>query len=197
MAIKFKDRYSEQKIKEEFYTTPDKTEMTDQSQYASASIVEMAKKFGIDAIIAKAEQTQVNDAVKDQLYGHDFTNMFHSAEERLNVRNKLRNVFENVPARIRKSVFNDSIANFIDAYVTNDETKLTELNKIGLVSDTQLANVKQFNAEMNAAKKESETRKAFIEKLESEKGGMYETFKQTGNIVINNNQNGTSDSGNV
>lgn len=196
-TINFKDSYSERTTKEEFFTTPDDTQMTDQSQVCQASIVEMAKKFGIDAIIAKAEQTQIDDNLKNQLYGHDFTNMFHSKEERLNVKNKLNNVFENIPARLRKELFQDSVANFVDAYVTNDEKKLTELNKIGLVSDTQLNQVKTFNENLAYAKKEAETQKAFAEKMNELKGGLYETFKTTGNISFDNNQNSSADSGDV
>lgn len=194
-GIRFKNRYSEQRQKDEFYTECDQTQVTDQSQLCGASIVEMAKRFGIDAIIAKAEKTVLdNEKIQDQLYGHDYTKMFKSSDERLNVKNKLTNLFENIPARIRKEYFNDSIANFIDAYVTNDEKKLTQLNKLGIVSNSQLEKVVEFNINNMKEKQEAEIRKNFINALEKQKEGLYETYKTTGNITIDNNNDNAENS---
>lgn len=195
--INFKDRYCEERKKEEFYTEPEQTQMTDESQLCQASIVEMAKKFGIDAIIAKAKQTEIDDNLKNQLYGHDFSDMFKSREDRLKVKNKLNNVFENIPAQMRKELFHDDVTKFVDAYVTNDIEKLTGLNKVGIVSDSQLQQVKDFNAKLEAQKREIETRKAFMNKLNEVNGDLYENYKKTGNITINSSENSTPGNTNV
>lgn len=197
MAIKFKNHYSQIGKKEEFkvkYTAEDKT---DQSQLCSASITEMAKRFGIDAIIAKAQQTTIDTNLQDKLYGNDYTQMFKSKEDLLNVKKKLNNVFENIPAILRKQLFNDNPMEFINAYTTNDEIKLGKLKEIGLVSETQFEQVKQFNAQRKAEKQENETRLAFINKLEKEQGAMYEQFKKTGNINYSSKQDNSVHTGDV
>ena len=142
----FKNHYSQIGRKEGFSIKYEDEDMTDQSQLSSASIVEMAKRFGIDAIIAKAERTNIeaDSLLAGKLYGHDFTQMFNSKEEMLNTKKKLNNLFENIPARMRKELFNDNPMEFVNAYVTNDEKKLTELSKVGLVSQTQLESVKKL-----------------------------------------------------
>lgn len=186
-------KYDKIRKKEEFFTEYDKekaVDMTDQSQLCGASIVEMAKKFGIDAIIAKAEQRMVdNNKILDQLYGNDYTKMFNTTENMLNVKKKLNNLFENIPARIRKEMFNDNVSEFIQAYTTNDETKLNTLNKIGLVSDTQLEQVRNYNESKRKETKENELRKAFSEKMNKLEKGLYDKFKETGNIDISINKN--------
>ena len=54
--MEFKNRYSGQRRKEEFFTKQEnKEDLTDQSQITTASISSMAKKFGIDVLIAKAQ----------------------------------------------------------------------------------------------------------------------------------------------
>lgn len=189
----FKNYYENRKRHDEFkWKQKDKTSLTDQSQLCGASIVEMAKRFGIDAIIAKAEKTIVDNInLQDKLYGNDFTKLFKSPEERLNVKRNLNRLFELIPARIRKTEFNDNVADFINAYTTNDINKLTKLEEIGIVSKTQLEQVKQLNKEINNKKQEIETKKAFLNKLEEMKGGLYENFAKTGNIDFNINQNNT------
>lgn len=193
MSIKFKNHYNQIGRKEEFKISYDEPDMTDQSQLSSASITEMAKRYGIDAIMAKAQQRIVeeNSALAGKLYGNDYSNMFTSKEEMLNVKKKLNNVFENIPAIIRKEVFKDNPMEFINAYTTNDETKLEKLAEIGLVSQTQLENVKQYNANQRAIKAENETRKAFITELEKQQGALYETFKTSGNINLSINNDNT------
>lgn len=195
---KIRYRYSEMKKKPEFYRpTESKETLTDQSQICSASIVEMAKKFGIDAIIAKAEKMEIDDRLKDKLYGHDYTKMFKSREELLNTKKRLNNLFENVPARIRKEIFNDSVEEFINAYTYNDETKLTQLNRLGLVSDTQLDNVKKYNQKIEKERIETETRAKFTEELKKQGETLYETFKKTGIINTNDIKNNTANNSNI
>lgn len=158
----------------------------------------MAKRFGIDAIIAKAEKTVIDSiSLQDKLYGNDFTKLFKSPEERLNVKRNLNRLFELIPARIRKNEFNDNVADFVNAYTTNDENKLKKLQDIGLISKTQLDQVKEYNTEMNKKKQEIKTKKAFLDKLEEIKGGLYENFAKTGNIDFNINQNNTSSDTNL
>ena len=188
----FKDTYSEIRKKEEFYKKHEGEDMTDQSQLCGASIVEMAKKFGIEAIIAKAEATEIDDTLKDKLYGNDFTNMFKNKEDMLNTRKKIMNLFENIPARIRKEQFGDDVASFLNAYTTNDENKLGALNKIGIVSDTQLNSVKEYNKLQKQIRQENETRKRFTELLEQKGNILYENFKKFGDITKNNQINNTA-----
>lgn len=193
MAIKFKNHYNQIGRKEDFKIKYDEEDMTDQSQLSSASITEMAKRYGIDAIMAKAEQRNLEaGAIQDKLFGHDFTNMFKSREELLNTKKNLNNLFENIPARIRKEYFNDNPMEFINAYTTNDENKLEKLAEIGIVSQTQLENVKTYNANKRAIIAENEKRKAFITELEKQQGALYENFKTTGNINIGTNNNNTT-----
>lgn len=193
MTIKFKNHYSQIGKKEEFKVKYDEKDMTDQSQLCSASIVEMARKYGIDAIIAKAEQRNLEaGAIQDKLYGHDFTNMFKSREELLNTKKKLNNIFENIPARMRKEYFNDNPMEFINAYTSNDEKKLGKLAEIGLVSETQLNAVKTYNANKRAVETENANKARFIEQLEKQQGALYENFKKTGNITISNLENNTT-----
>ena len=189
--MNFKNHYNQIGKKKDFKTKYNAEDETDQSQIASASIVEMAKRYGIDAIIAKAEQKNIeaNSSLANQLYGHDFTNMFNSKEEMLNVKKKLNNLFENIPARIRKEIFKDNPMEFINAYATNDEKKLGKLAEIGIVSQSQLEDVKQYNIQKNKERIETETRKAFITELEKKTGALYEEFKTNGNININVNKN--------
>lgn len=190
--IKFKDKYSSiGKKGDEFVTkySENAEDMTDQSQVVSASIVEMAKRFGIDAIIAKAEQKVVeNQAILDQLYGHDYTKMFTNKESMLNAKNKLNTIFEKLPARIRKEYFNDNVTEFVDAYTYNDERKLEQLNKLGIVSNTQLEEVKGYNKKIKLEKEEQIKKQQFIEKLSEQQGALYEKFKETGNIIFDNNK---------
>ena len=164
MTIKFKNAY-ENKRNEKFFTKIDyEDDPTDQSQIIGASMREMAKKFGIDALIAKAEQTMINESLQNELYGNDYTNMFTSKEHLLNVKKNVHNLFERIPARIRKEIFNDNVQEFLDAYTTNDENKLTTLNKYGIVSDSQLNAVKQYNINKAKELKEIQTKNSFITK---------------------------------
>ncbi len=197
--MKFKNHYSQIGKKEGFKIKYDAEDLTDQSQLSSASITEMAKRYGIDAIIAKAEQKNVeaNSALANKLYGNDYTQMFKSKEELLNTKKRLNNLFENIPARIRKEQFNDNPMEFINAYTCNDETKLGKLAEIGIVSKSQLESVKNYNKQIKLQKQEIETQKAFIKALESKQGELYEKFKETGNININNIQNNQTDNTNV
>ena len=107
----------------------------------------------------------------------------------LNTKKKLNNLFENIPARMRKELFNDNPMEFVNAYVTNDEKKLTELSKVGLVSQSQLETVKNYNANIKKINEENKIRQKFIAELEKQKEGLYDTFKATGNINLNNIQN--------
>lgn len=200
-TIKFKNKYSSIGTKNGKFITEyseEAEDMTDQSQIVSASIVEMAKRFGIDAIIAKAEQKIVdNQKVLDQLYGNDYTQLFTNKETMLNAKNKLGVIFEKIPARIRKEYFNDNVTEFVDAYTYNDERKLEQLNKLGIVSNTQLEEVKNYNKQIRLEKEEQAKRKQFIDKLSEKQGELYEKFKETGNIIINNDKINTSVNTNV
>lgn len=192
-ALKFKNHYSEIGEKKEFWIVPDAEEMTDQSQLVGASIVEMAKKFGIDAIIAKAEQKNIeSEKLKDILYGHDFTQMFKSKEELLNCKKNISKYFENVPARMRKELFNDDIAEFVNAYTSNDEKKLQGLAEVGIISNTQFTAVKDYNARKQQEIAENLSRKKFVEELEKQKAGLYENYKKTGTINTNISENNTT-----
>ncbi len=193
----FKNHYSQIGRKKDFGIKYEAEDMTDQSQIVGASITEMAKKFGIDAIMARAEQLNVDDKLKDQLYGHDYTQMFNSREELLNVKKKLNNVFENIPARIRKETFNDDPMEFINAYTSNDETKLEKLKEIGLVSNTQFNQVKEINNNRRITEAENLKRKEFISKLNETQGELYENFKKTGNIAFNVGKNDTVNNSSV
>ena len=194
MTIKFKNHYNQIGRKKDFKIKYHAEDMTDQSQLSSASICEMAKRYGIDAIIAKAKQTNIeaDSALAGKLYGHDYTNMFNSKEEMLNVKKKLNNLFENIPAEIRKKEFNDDPMQFINAYTTNNENKLSKLADIGIVSKSQLEQVKKFNANRRAIEAENLTRQNFINELEKQQGAMYENFKKNGNITFNNMANNTT-----
>lgn len=191
--LKFKNSYESRGKKPEFYTKyKENKQMTDKSQIYSASITEMAKRYGIDAIISKAEKDYLdNQAITDKLYGYDLTNGFKSKEEMLNIKKRVNNLFENIPARMRKEYFNDNPMEFVNAYTTNDENKLTMLNKLGIVSDSQLENVKKYNKDLKEARNEQILHQQFVQKLEESQKGLYENFKQTGNIIINNSTNNT------
>ena len=75
--------------------------------------------------------------------------------------------------------------NFINAYTSNDEIKLGKLAEIGLVSQTQLENVKAYNEDKRKQAEEAAKRQQFITELEKKQGALYENFKQTGTININ------------
>ena len=161
-------------------------------------ILKKEKKFGIDAMISLAKQRTLEaESTKSAIYGLDLTKGAKSKEEILNIKNRLNNIFLNIPALIRKEMFKDNPIEFINAYTSGDINKLTELNKIGLVSDTQLTNVKNYNNKILEEQREANQRKSFIEKLESMKEGLYETFKNTGNININSIQNNSINNTNV
>ena len=92
--MEFKNHYNQIGKKENFKIKYEAEDMTDQSQLSSASITEMAKRYGIDAIIAKANQRNIEAGqLQDTLYGNDYSQMFTSREELLNVKKKLNNVF--------------------------------------------------------------------------------------------------------
>lgn len=191
----FKNAYSNNIKKTEFFTEYKNNEkITDESQIIQSSIVEMAKKFGIDAIIQKANETKLNnDLIKNKLYGNDLTKGFTSKEELLNTKKRVSTLFNNIPAKIRKEVFKDSVVNFVNAYTSNDEKALTQLNKIGIVSDTQLQKVKTYNENVRKQQQDLLTKQRFIEELNKVESNLYENFKNTGNIVINNNNVSTKD----
>lgn len=191
-AIKFKNRYNTIGTKKEFWKEYDQKDMTDQSQLAGASIVEMAKKFGIDAIISKAEKMEIEVGnLQDQLFGHDLTKTFQNNTELLETKKKLSTVFERIPARMRKELFNDNTEEFLNAMTHNDEKKLEQLNKIGMISDTQLTKVKEYNKKLRTEAEENRIRKEFTKALEENKNELYTQFKKNGNIITNNQNNDT------
>lgn len=151
-TMKFKNCYSERRKKDEFYREGGGERKTRQDQLTSASITEMAKRFGIDAIESKANQTMADEKLQNVLYGNDYTQMFKSKEEMLNVKRNLNTLFERIPARIRKETFGDKVENFVNAYTENNEQTLTQLNNLGLVSKTQLEQVQNYNKEKAALK---------------------------------------------
>lgn len=166
--------------------------MTDQSQIYGASIVEMAKRFGIDAIINLAEKRNIeNESLKNKLYGNDFTKLHKSKEELLNTKRRVAQIFEQIPARIRKEMFNDDVVEFVNAYTTNDEKKVEKLTEIGLVSKTQFENLKQYNLQQENIAKENKLRENFVNALNEVKGTMYENYKKTGTIDFNSQNNDT------
>lgn len=177
--------------KEDFKRKITGESLTDQSQYVSASIREMAKRFGIEAIMAKAEQLSATESLKDNLYGNDFTQMFKSKDALLNTKKKLREQFEKIPARLRKTLFSDNVEEFVNAYTYNDTNKLKELNKVGIVSDTQLEQAIAYNKELETTRLENQTRNNFIKELEKKKEGLYAQFKETGTINIDINKSPT------
>ena len=187
----FRNYYSTKEKKQEFQKIVEGESLTDQSQYASASIREMAKRFGIDAIMAKAEQMTATESLKDHLYGNDFTKMFKSKDELLNVKKRLRERFELIPARMRKTIFNDDIEEFVNAYTYNDINKLTELNKVGIISTTQLEQAIAYDNKLKETAKENALKTKFIAELEKQKEGLYDTYKKTGSINLGNNQSNT------
>lgn len=153
-TIKFKNAYTEERKKEEYYREVSEERKTNQDQITSASITEMAKRFGIDAIMAKANQTQIDENLQNELYGHDYTKMFKSKDELLKTREKLKQLFERIPAKIRKEKFNDKVENLLNAYTDNNIEQLKELNKIGIVSKTQIEQVENYNKKIELEKNE-------------------------------------------
>lgn len=191
---KFKNYYDTIGIKPESHIKYKAKDMTDQSQLASASISEMAKKFGIEALKSKAEKTYIDSLqLQNQLFGHDFTKMNQSKEELLNIKRKLTNMFNCIPAGMRKELFQDNIHKFLETYTSNDEVKLQKLVNVGLVSESQYNQVVTNNNKLKAEKIENEKRESFIKELEKQKEGIYETFKKTGNINFTDNQNNAAD----
>lgn len=189
---KYKNYYGTIGRKEEFFTSyPNAEDKTDQSQLASASITEMAKRFGIEAIESKATRMYIEAGkLQDQLYGMDLTKLADK-ETMLNTKKKLNNLFNNIPAKMRKDMFHDSVEEFINSFTFNDEEKLTQLNKIGLVSKTQLENVKAYNNRVKMENAENAIKIKFAEAVEAQKGQLYETFKKTGNIISGNMDDNT------
>ena len=187
----FRNYYTTKERKPEFQKLVEGESLTDQSQYASASIREMAKRFGIEAIMAKAEQLTATESLKDHLYGNDFTKMFKSKEELLNVKKRLREQFELIPARMRKTIFNDNVEEFVNAYTYNDINKLTELNKVGIVSTSQLEQAIAYDTKLKETAKENQLKSKFVAELEKQKEGLYEEFKKTGSINLGNIQKPT------
>lgn len=173
--------------KPEFDTIVTGESMTDQSQHANASIREMAKKYGIDALMDKATRTYIDSIkVQDQFYGFDLSKNFNNTEDILSTKNKLNKLFELIPAGIRKTEFNDNPQAFVEAFTGKDSKKIEILNKYGIISDTQLNQHKAEIQRQAEIAKENQTKNAFIEKLETMKGGLYEQFKQTGDINMSN-----------
>lgn len=192
------NQYETRKIKKEFQRNPAKEkDLTRQDQVVQASITEMANRYGIDAIIAKAKAKEVDQVVMDKLYGHDLTEMYQDKSQLLNVRNRLTNVFNNIPAGIRKEMFHDRPEEFVQAYMINDEKKLEALQKVGIVSKTQLEKVKKYNQNLKNIEIENKKRLEFTEQLKLKGDLLYENFKRTGDIIYNNNQNITDNNQNV
>lgn len=140
--IKFKNNYNQMKIKEEFFREIKGESRTDQDQLAQASITIMAEKFGIDAIINKAKMMEPDENTKLQLYGRDLTQFINNKADILNLKRDLTNVFERIPAAMRKEYFNDDVVNFVDAYSSGDVKRLEVLQKYGLIHENQVENVK-------------------------------------------------------
>lgn len=189
MTIEFNNTYCSRRKKPEFFTTPDtENDLTDQSQLANASIKEMAKKFGIEALenLARKQYLEEGSKLKDTLYGNDFTKLHTSKEELLNTKKKVAKLFEQVPAILRKELFHDNPIEFVNAYVSNDENKLSGLHKAGIISDTQINIVKEYNRNLRLQKEENIKKQEFITKLENQHGALYEQFKKTGDIIIPN-----------
>lgn len=184
--------------KKEFDTVITGESLTDQSQHANASIREMAKKYGIDALMDKATRTYIDSLqVQEKFYGFDLSKNFNNTEDILNTKNKLNKLFELIPAGIRKTEFNDNPQSFVEAFTGKDSKKIEILNKYGIISDTQL---NQHKAEMKRLAEiaiEDKTKTAFVEKLETMKEGLYEQFKKTGNINLPNIPNVSVDNQNV
>lgn len=197
--IKRKNYYETIGKKEEFWRKiEDKTHKTNQDELERASISVMAEKYGIEAIQRKAEQMYIEaGALQDKLFGHDLTNMNTVKEEILNTKNKLGEIFNLIPARLRKTLFNDNVGEFVNSYINGDEQKLTELSKHGLVSEKQLNKVKIAREQREAKRKEEETKIRFAELIKQKEGELYETFKKTGNIAISNQINNTDNNTNV
>lgn len=176
--------------KKEFDTIVTGESLTDQSQHANASIREMAKKYGIDALMDKATRTYIDSLkIQEQFYGFDLSKNFNSTEEILSTKNKLNKLFELIPAGIRKTEFNDNPQSFVEAFTGKDSKKIEILNKYGIISDTQLNQHKAEMQRLSEIAKENQTKNAFIQKLETLKEGLYEQFKQTGNINMPNMPN--------
>lgn len=195
MKIERKNYYSTIGYKKNFETIVDEElpSMTDQSQLVSASIVEMAKKYGIEAIISRAEQTKLEaGSTQSELYGIDLTNGFKSKEQMMGVGNKLKTLFERIPARIRKEHFNDQVGTFIEKFTSGEINTMTKLNEIGLISDTQLNGIKTKINEQNEIAKEMERKNEFIKALETNKSTLYEVYKRTGKIELNTTNNNSS-----
>lgn len=192
------NQYETRKIKKEFHRNPAKEkDLTRQDQLASASIVEMANRFGIDAIISKAKAIEVDQVVMDKLYGHDLTEMYQDKSQLLNVRNRLTTVFNNIPAGIRKEMFHDKPEEFVQAYMVNDEKKLEALQKVGIVSKTQLEKVKKYNQNLKMIEIENKKREQFTEQLKLKGDMLYENFKKTGDIMYSDSKNITDNIQNV
>lgn len=176
----------------------DKEHKTNQDELERASISIMAEKYGIDAIMSKAEKMYIDNlSLQDELYGHDMCNMTSVKENLLNNKNKLKRLFERIPARIRKTIFNDNIGEFLNSYTSGDEKKLTELSKYGLVSEKQLDKLKTFKKEQEKIKLEEQNKIKFAELMKNKEQELYETFKKTGNISISNQSNNTTNNENV
>lgn len=180
--------------KEEFKTKIAEMEsLTNQDQLASASIVAMAEKYGIEAIIAKAKQQELEAGqTQSMLFGIDISQGFKSREQMLGVGQKLNTIFERIPAKIRKEIFNDKVGNFIDKYTNGDLKTAIEMEKIGLMSKKQVQSIQTKIEEIKRIENESRLRDEFIAKLETQKNNLFEAYKKTGTININQTNNNSS-----
>lgn len=157
MAVKFKNTYTERRKKEEFYRKVPKDSQTRQDQVYQASITLMAQKFGIDAIISKAQQDMAGQEFQNMVFGMDFANCLQDKESMLNTKIKLVRAFEQIPAKIRKEQFKDNVNNFVESYYTTDVEKLKILNKYGLIGEQQILKVQEYNQKIAEQEKQRRT----------------------------------------
>lgn len=191
--MSFKNKYERRQRTEFWKKYENNQKVTDESQQSQASITEMAKKYGIEALEMKAMKTNIEASeLQNRLYGNDLTKSFNSREELLKTKMKLNKEFEKLPAVLRKQLFNDNVVEFVNAYTSEDLNKLEVMKNHGIISETQLNNVKTYINNKELARKEELNRKQFIDRLETMKEGLYENYKATGTITLNNLQGDTT-----
>lgn len=152
-TIEFENGYNSRKIKSEFFREISGESKTNQDHLAQASISIMAEKFGIDAIINKAKANEPSQYTQQQLFGVNLCNFISDNANLLNLKRDLSKVFEQVPAKIRKELFNDDVKEFVHSYSEGNINKLRELEKYGLVNGLQVDKLEQHYKDIENQKK--------------------------------------------
>ena len=119
--IKFSNCYSESRTKPEHFQKIEGESLTNVSRMEDTDIKIMCAKYGLNSVLARSEVTE-------PLYGYDLT-LSTDINERLEIKERLKQYFYEQPAKIRKH-FKDDYKAFIEMYEQGDHETMKYLGII-------------------------------------------------------------------